>query len=69
VTIDRTPLRSIEELTDAARHVTALLAAGVLTPHERAHLIEARDRIADTVTRKTQEDPRPLRGPAHVPTA
>jgi hypothetical protein len=69
VTTDRTPLRSIEELTDADRHATALMAAGVLTPHERAHLIEARNRIADAVTRKETEEPRLLRGSADVPTA
>jgi hypothetical protein len=69
VTTDRTPLRSIEELTDADRHATALMAAGVLTPHERAHLIEARNRIADAIARKSREEPRSLRRAADVPTA
>lgn len=66
---DMTPLRSIEELADAARHARALMAAGVLTPHEHAHLGQVCDRIEDAVIRKRKEEPTPLRGSADVPTA
>ena len=69
MTVDRTAFSSIDDLTTVKQHVNGVLASGVLNPHERAHLLEVRDRIEETVTRKSQEEPRPLRGSADVPTA
>jgi AMMECR1 domain-containing protein len=69
VTADRTALYSIDDLTKARQHVNAVLASGVLDQHERSHLLEVKTRIDAAVTLKQQEEPRPLRGSAGVPTA
>jgi hypothetical protein len=69
VTSDRTAFTSIDDLAAAARHVNGVLASGALNPHERSHLLDVRNRIEDAVTRKRQEEPRPLRGSPNVPTA
>jgi hypothetical protein len=69
VTADRTTFMTVEELAAAKQHVNAVLASGILDQHERAHLIEVRNRAEDAVVRKSREEPRPLRGSADVPTA
>ncbi len=69
MTADRTALYSIDDLTAARQHVSAVLASGVLNQHERSHLLEVKTRIEEAVTRKQHEEPRPLRGSAGVPTA
>lgn len=69
MTANRTAFYSIEDLATANQHVKAVLASGVLSPHERSHLIEVKDRIEGAVTRKRREEPRPLRGSADLPPA
>lgn len=69
MTADRTALYSVDDLAAASQHVNAVLASGMLNQHERSHLLEVRTRIEEAVTRKQQEEPRPLRGSADVPTA
>lgn len=69
MTADRTALYSVDDLTTARQHVNAVLASGMLDQHERSHLLEVRTRIEEAVTRKQQDEPRPLRGSAGVPTA
>jgi hypothetical protein len=69
VAAERTPFYSIEDLAAASRYVSAVLASGLLGPHERAHMIEVKGRIQEAVQRKKQEEPSPLRGSADVPTA
>jgi hypothetical protein len=60
------PVSSIENLTAADRHARALMASGVLEPHERYHLVQVCDRIEAAVIRKRREEPVPLR-PADEP--
>jgi len=60
---------SVEDLTAVKQQVNAVLASGVLNQHERSHLIGVRNRVEEAVTRKSQEEPRPLRGSTDVPTA
>lgn len=69
MTADRTAFLSVEDLAAVKQHVNAVLASGLLNQHERAHMTEVRNRIDHAVTRKSQEEPRPLRGSADVPIA
>lgn len=64
MTADRTALYCIDDLTTARQHANAVLASRVLNQYEPSHLLEMRTRIEEAVTRKRQEEPRPLRGPA-----
>ena len=67
MTTDRTTFLSVEELATAKQHVNAVLASGVLNQNERTHMVELRTRIDEAITRKSREEPRPLRGPADAP--
>lgn len=65
----RTTFMTADDLAAVKQHVNAVLASGILNQHERGHLIEVRNRVEEAVTRKSLEEPRPLRGSADVPTA
>jgi hypothetical protein len=67
VTADKSMFLSAEDRTRAEQHVNAVLASGY-SPRTSAHLLETRNRIEEAVTRKSREEPRPLRGSADVPT-